>query len=34
MTYHLILLPDAEQDLEVHIRAGNKQQLKKIFTLF
>ena len=34
MTYHLILLPDAEQDLEVHIKAGNKRQLKKIFTLF
>ncbi|MDR3365717.1 MAG: Txe/YoeB family addiction module toxin [Prevotellaceae bacterium] len=34
MTYRLILLPDAEQDLEAHIKAGNKKQLKKIFALF
>jgi toxin YoeB len=34
MNYRLILLPGAEQDLEAHIKAGNKQHLKKIFALF
>ncbi|MDR1981394.1 MAG: Txe/YoeB family addiction module toxin [Tannerellaceae bacterium] len=34
MIYRLILLPDAEQDIEVHVKAGNKKQLKKIFALF
>jgi toxin YoeB len=34
MSYRLLLLPDAEQDLDAHIKAGNKQQLKKIFALF
>lgn len=34
MTYRLILLPDAEEDLEAHIKAGNKKLLKKIFVLF
>ena len=34
MIYRLILLPDAEQDLETHIKAGNKKLLDKIFVLF
>ncbi|MDR0744306.1 MAG: Txe/YoeB family addiction module toxin [Tannerella sp.] len=34
MTYRLILAPEAEIDLEAHIKSGNKALLKKIFTLF
>jgi toxin YoeB len=34
MTYRLILSPEAETDLETHIKSGNKALLKKIFTLF
>jgi len=34
MSYRLVLLPDAEQDLQTHIKAGNKLLLKKIYTLF
>ena len=34
MTYELILQPKADQHLDAHIRAGNKQLLKKIYTLF
>lgn len=34
MTYELELTQEAEQDLEAHTKAGNKRQLKKIFTLF
>ncbi|MDR0844717.1 MAG: Txe/YoeB family addiction module toxin [Tannerella sp.] len=34
MSYKLILLPDAEQDLDEHIKAGNKLLLKKIYRLF
>ena len=33
MIYRLILLPDAEQDLEAHIKAGNIILIKKIYTL-
>jgi toxin YoeB len=32
--YELILQPTADQHLDAHIRAGNKQLLKKIYTLF
>jgi len=34
MTYRLILLPNVEQDLEIHIKAGNKKLLNKILVLF
>jgi toxin YoeB len=34
MIYRLILQPAAEQDLDAHIKAGNKQLLKKIYHLF
>ena len=34
MIYRLVLLPNAEQDLEAHIKAGNLILIKKIYTLF
>jgi toxin YoeB len=34
MNFKLILLPDAEQDLDAHINAGNKTLLKKMYRMF
>jgi Uncharacterized protein conserved in bacteria len=34
MNYQLALSSEAEQELDAHIKAGNKQLLKKIFSLF
>ena len=34
MNYKLIIEPEADNDLERHIRAGNKKLLKKIYQLF
>ncbi|MDR0606517.1 MAG: Txe/YoeB family addiction module toxin [Bacteroidales bacterium] len=34
MNYELELTYTAKQDLEAHIKAGNKQLLKKIYALF
>jgi toxin YoeB len=34
MIYRLVLQPEAEKDLDAHIRAGNKILLKKIYQLF
>ena len=34
MKYKLILSPEAKEDLEAHVQAGNKFQLKKISVIF
>lgn len=34
MIYRIILQPEAEKDLDAHIKAGNKLLLKKIYRLF
>jgi toxin YoeB len=34
MSYRIILQPDAEKDLDSHIKAGNKLHLRKIYALF
>ena len=34
MNYKLIVQPEAENHLEVHIKSGNKILLKKIYKLF
>jgi len=34
MTYRLVMQTDADDDLDRHIRAGNKKLLKKIYDLF
>ena len=34
MIYRLVLLSEAEQDLESHIKAGNLVLIKKIYRLF
>ena len=34
MNYQLTLSSEAEQELDAHIKAGNKQLLKKIFSMF
>ena len=34
MSYRIILQPEAEKDLNAHIKAGNKRHLRKIYALF